>query len=263
MPRRPEPSEGTVDALHQAVLRGAENVPRARALLAAEQPDTLLLVAVLRRVVPAPFLEALALTPPWSRDGRVLAGVVMSRNAFPRLSVPPLPALFWADLAEVARTLRLAPPVRARAESLLVERLPDLRLGERVSLARMATPPVLRALLRDVDPRVVQAALPNPRLREEDVLVAVRAEDASLPLLEAVAASRRWQESYLARLELVLQRRTPLGVALAQLTSLLHRDLLRVAENEGLRPIVQAAALRAAQSPEDPPGGPSRGGSGR
>ena len=251
-----------VDALHRAVLREADIVPRARTLLSAEQPDTLLLVAVLRRVVPAAFLEALALTPPWSRDARVLAGVVLSRHAFPRLSVPLLPSLFWYDLAEVARTLRLAPPVRARAESLLLERLPDLRLGERVSLARMATPPVLRALLRDAEPRVVLAALPNPRLREEDVLVALRADDASLVLLEEAARSRRWSESYAVRLELVLQKRTPLGVALAQITSLLRRDLVRVAETEGLRPLIQLAALRAAQAPEDPPGGPSRGGSG-
>lgn len=263
MPGRPDPSQAMVEALHQAVLRGAESVPRARALLAAEQPDAPLLVAVLRRVVPAPFLEALALTPPWSRDGRVLAGVVLSRNAFPRLSIPLLPALFWADLAEVARTMRLAPPVRARAESLLIERLPDLRLGERVSLARVATPPVLRTLLRDPEARVVHAALPNPRLREEDVLVAVRADDAPLLLLDAVSRSRRWQESYLVRLELVLQKRTPLGVALSQLTSLLHRDLVRVAAAAGLRPLVQAAALRAAQSEDDPPGAPSRGGSGR
>jgi len=186
---------------------------------------------------------------------------VLSRHAFPRLTVPLLPSLFWYDLAEVARTLRLAAPVRARAESLLLERLSDLRLGERISLARMATPPVLRALLRDADPRVVNAGLPNPRLREEDVVTAVRAADASLLLLEATARSRRWTESYAVRLELVLQRRTPLGVALAQITSLLRRDLLRVSETEGLRPLVQAAALRAAGSASDPPSG-SRGDSG-
>ena len=46
------------------------------------------------------------------------------------------------------------------------------------------------------------------------------------------------------RLALVLQPRTPLGVALAQITSLLDRDLERVAKAAGLRPLVQAAASR-------------------
>jgi hypothetical protein len=46
------------------------------------------------------------------------------------------------------------------------------------------------------------------------------------------------------RLELVLQPATPLALALARLSSLLPRDLRRVAEAPDLRPLVQAAALR-------------------
>lgn len=46
------------------------------------------------------------------------------------------------------------------------------------------------------------------------------------------------------RLELVLQPATPLALALAQVSSLLPRDLRRVAEAPGLRPLVQATALR-------------------
>jgi hypothetical protein len=179
--------------------------------------------------------------------------------------VPVLPALFWHDLAEVARTLRVAPPVRARAEALLVERLPDLRLGERITLGRLATPPVLRALLHETDARIVQACLPNPRLREEDLATVVRMNDVPVVLLEAAARSRRWAESYAVRLELVLQPRTPLALALAQLTSLVRRDLVRVSKSRALRPLVRAAALRALEGPggEAGPARPSRGGSGR
>jgi hypothetical protein len=65
-------------------------------------------------------------------------------------------------------------------------------------------------------------------------------------LLEQVARSPRWSERYAVRLGLVLQPRTPLALALAQVSSLVRRDLLRVAETPGLRPILQAAALRVA-----------------
>jgi len=251
---RPELSDAAVDALHGAVLRAGENMALARRLLGQQAPDPVLLTVLLRRVVPRVFLEALAVTPPWSRDGRVLAAVVLSPQAPPRICVPLLPALYWHDLAEVARTLRVSPPIRARAEVLLLERLPDLRLGERISLGRTATPPVLRDLLRYAEPRVMEACLLNPRLREDDLVSVMRAQDVPVPLLEAAARSRRWSENYNVRLELVLQARTPLAVALAQITSLVHRDLLRVYGTRGLRPLVQAAALRAAQ---EPPGGGS------
>jgi hypothetical protein len=253
---RPEPTAAAVDALHAAVARAGERVAAARAVLEEHQPDAFLLMAVLRRPAPVAFLETLSLTPPWARDARVLAVVVLNPLAPPRLSVPLLPSLFWHDLAEVARTMRIAPPVRARAESLLLERLPDLRLGERVTLGRVATPMVLRQLLRDSEPKVVQAGLQNPRLREEDVLTVVRAEDAPVVALDAIARSPRWSEHYAVRLELVLQSRTPLAVALAQLTSLVRRDLIRVSETSGVRPLVQAAALRAAEGPSAAGGRP-------
>jgi hypothetical protein len=251
-PPRPDVTDGAVDALHGAVLRAGENMPAARRVLGEHDPDPTLLQALLRRSVPRVFLEVLALTPPWSRDGRVLAALVLSPQAPARICVPVLPSLFWHDLAEVARTLRVVAPVRARAEALLVERVGDLRLGERISLGRIATRPVLRALLRDLDTRVVQASLINPRLREDDLVSAIRVQDVPVVLLEAAARSRRWAENYNVRLELVLQARTPLALALAQLTSLLYRDLVRVSRTRGLRPLVQAAALRAAQGPDAP-----------
>ena len=264
-PPRPEFSEASVDGLHAAVQRAGENVGAARRLLGEHQPDAVLLQVLLRRMMPRAFLEVLALTPPWSRDGRVLAALVLSPQAPPRVCVPVLPSLFWHDLAEVARTLRVAPPVRARAEALLVERLPDLRLGERITLGRVATPPVLRALLHETEPRVVQACLPNPRLREEDLVTVIRTDDVSPVLLESAARSRRWAENYSVRLELVLQPRTPLALALGQLTSLVRRDLVRVSRARSLRPLVRAAALRALDGrwEEMDPGQPSRGGSGR
>jgi hypothetical protein len=46
----------------------------------------------------------------------------------------------------------------------------------------------------------------------------------------------------------VLQPRTPLSLALGQLSSLLKRDLERVARTPELAPLVRAAARRVAES---------------
>jgi hypothetical protein len=163
------------------------------------------------------------------------------------LALQLLPSLFWRDLAEVAASFRLPGPVRARAESTLKEILPDLRVGERVTLAKIATPPVLVPLLADGEAKVTSAALINPRLREDDLVNALRQDVVTRALIEAIASSRRWSQGYAVRVALVLQPRTPLSLALAQLSSLVRRDLMRVAEAKGLRPLVKAAALRVAE----------------
>jgi hypothetical protein len=74
----------------------------------------------------------------------------------------------------------------------------------------------------------------------------VRAEAPPRALLESAPESWRWRDSYALRLALVLQPRTPLGVALAQMSSLVPADLRRVAETPGLAPLVQITAERLA-----------------
>jgi hypothetical protein len=240
-----------VDALFAEVRRAGENAGRLRELMAREDPDDARLLELLRRAVPVRLLELLAATPPWSERPRVLGAVVLNPRAPRPLAQRLLPSLYWRDLADVAASPRLGGGVRAGAETILRERIPDLRLGERIALAKVATPAVLRLLLADADPKVVRPALANPRLREEDLLQVVRDKTCPRTLLEEAPSSSRWREQYAVRLAVVLQPRTPLGIALGQLSSLLPRDLVRVAEAEELAPLVQAAARRLAEGPPD------------
>lgn len=233
--------EAAVDALHATLLRSGANVPRLREVLQGPLDEQVLL-AVLRRAVPAPFLELVATTAPWSERPRVLARVVLSPRASRGLSLRLLSQLSWRDLADVAATPRVPAAVRLRADSLLQETLRDLRLGDRITLARLATASVLAALLLDKEPRVLEAALLNPRLREQDLVTALRREDVPRALLEACTSSPRWSSNYAVRLALVLQPRTPQPVALLQISSLVPRDLRRVAGTKDLRPLVRAAA---------------------
>jgi hypothetical protein len=173
----------------------------------------------------------------------------MNPRAPRTLAQRSLPSLRWRDLAEVARSGQVDGGVRVRAEALLRDGLPDLRLGDRITLARLATPSVLSRLLGDADPKVLGAALENPRLREADLLVALRRDSVGRALIEQAAASSRWRPSYAVGLELVQQGRTPLAVALAQLTRLRRRDLQRIAAMPGLAQLLRLAAARLAESP--------------
>jgi hypothetical protein len=238
-----------VDALFAEALSAGESRARAREVL-SRAPDEQVLASALRRAVPAAFLEEVASTRPWSERPRLLARVVLSPRAPQALSLRLVSSLYWRDLAEVASTPRVPAAVRSRAESLLRDGLGEMRLGDRVTLARLATPALLPALLVDSERSVAESALLNPRLREEDLLVALRREDVRVVLVEATVASSRWAVNYAVRLALVVQPRTPLPLALQQISSLVPRDLRRVAEDAGLRPLVRAAAREVLAGPE-------------
>jgi hypothetical protein len=234
------------DAVFGELLRAGESDARLGAALAACALDGPAMISLLRRAVPIRFLEMVASTPPFSDDARVLAAVVLNPRVPRHLALRLVPSLFWRDLADVAAGPRVAGTVRIRAEGVLKERVPELRLGEKVTLGKIATPAVLAVLLADPDAKVIRACLQNPRLREEDLVTAVRQQAAPRALLEGTPESWRWRERYAVRLALVLQPRTPLGVSLGQISSLLPADLLRVAETPGLATLVQITAQRLA-----------------
>lgn len=236
-----EPSPAAVDELFAALLRAGESRPRAREIV-ARAPEERLLIAVLRRAVPAAFLEELAATRPWSERPRVLARVVLSPRVPRPLSLRLVGALQWRDLAEVAATMRVSAAVRVKAEAALRDGLSDMRLGDKVTLARLATPPLLALLLADPGQRVVEAALTNPRLREQDLVTALRRDDVRKVLVEETAASWRWARCYSVQLALVLQPRTPLAIALQQITTLVPRDLRRIDGDARLHPLLRSSA---------------------
>ncbi|HEX6738991.1 MAG TPA: hypothetical protein VF310_12000 [Vicinamibacteria bacterium] len=233
-----------VDALFREVMGAGENVPLLREALRSRGASPTALLAVLRRPVPRKLLELVGTSSPWSDDVRLLGAVVLNPRTPVPLSLRLVPSLYWHDLAEAAANPRLLGPVRVRAEAVLAERLPDLKIGERITLGRLATRLVLVRLLAEEDARVLHTCLQNPRLREEDLALAVRSEQAPRALLAEVASSSRWKDNYRVRLELVLQPRTPLALSLAQLSALVPGDLARVAQSSALPTLVQVAAQR-------------------
>jgi hypothetical protein len=157
-----------------------------------------------------------------------------------------VPGLYWADQVRIGQDMRLHPIVRRAAELRLQERLPALSVGEKMAIARSASPGVLTALRNDPTPRVIGALLENPRLTEGILLPLVASEGALPTVLSVVAASPKWSVRYPIRLALCQNVRTPLDRVLAMLPSLKRGDLEGVAANTQLRlPVRRRAQLLA------------------
>ena len=153
-----------------------------------------------------------------------------------------VPSLFWRDLMEISLEPKVPPLVRRSAERHLVNRLPGLTAGEKMTIARRAGHGVLQQLRQDPEPRVVEALMENPRTTEGVLLPLVRSEAAAPEILQAVARNARWGVRYPIRVALCRNPRTPQQLALRTLTALKKPDLKAVSADARLAQPVRKRA---------------------
>jgi hypothetical protein len=142
--------------------------------------------------------------------------------------------LFWRDLLAAGLDVRIRPVVRRAAEQRLIERIPALSVGEKVTIARSASPHVLHAVRHDPTPRVIASLLDNPRLVEGDLLPLAAGEGTPGPVLAVILTHRKWSSRYPVRLAVVRNPRAPLPLALHHLPLLKKPDLRSVASDPRL-----------------------------
>lgn len=140
-----------------------------------------------------------------------------------------VPTLWWRDLMALALDTRLRPALRRTAEIHLGARLPELAVGEKVALARRASPGIIAQLRLDPSPQVIAALLDNPRLTEGMLAPVLHRASTSPAILELIANDRRWGVRYPLRLALVRNPATPLKISWRLLEALRKGDLRPVA----------------------------------
>jgi len=165
--------------------------------------------------------------------------LVAHRLAPEPLALRMVSTLFWRDLLAIVVETRVRPTVRRAAERNLVGRLSAMSAGERMSVARRASPGVIAELRRDPDRRVIQALLDNPRMTEGALAPLVASEAARPDVLEAIISHRRWGQRYTIRAQFCRNPRSPTGRVLREMSMLRKIDLRQLVSDPRL-----AAAVR-------------------
>jgi len=188
-------------------------------------------------------LELLILQPVMRRS-RSLVALVVRHPACPRaFALDALPTLGWRDLLGVAADYRTPPPVQRQAERKLADKLRHLALGERIALARQATRGLVLALLRETNPRCVDALLENPRFTEDDAVRLVAANPEPAAVL-AVLRHPRWGALHRVVEAAMRSAAVPLGVALGVAATLSEAQLRRLVADEDVGPAVREGVER-------------------
>jgi hypothetical protein len=190
------------------------------------------------------FIRSIAAHPAFGRLERVRAAVVLHPNTPRPLALSLLDQLRWADLHRVAITPGVRAPLALAAERRLLLRLPEMAQGEKIALARCATPGVIQALRATTSPLVVRALLQNPRFDRDDALsLAVRA-DTPAATLTVLAESPRFEGREDLSHAITVHPAAPAQTALRLLSRLSLRILERIAADPKAAPLVRLAAER-------------------
>jgi hypothetical protein len=174
----------------------------------------------------------------------VLGAVARSPSSAPRTALQALPGLAWRDLADVATAAELAPAVRQKAESLLLDGIASMRLGDLITLARIGPRRVCQKLLFSEDARVREAGLQNPRLRDGDLCVVLESRDAPRQLPAEILAVHRWVVNYQVRRAIVRSHGTPHPISLQLIAEMNPGDLREIARSDDVPPLISAVARR-------------------
>ena len=192
-------------------------------------------LALLQRAdLPPAVIEKLSKSSVTSKSRKVRMAMVRHPKAPRYVSLALMRKLFTFDLMQVALTPAVAGDLKIAAEEALINRLETISAGEKLSLARRASGRVAGELLLDSEPRIIAAALQNPRLTEALVAKAVSGNEASPALAQAVCTHVNWSLRREVRIALLRSGHTPLEHAIDFAKSLPNDVVKEILQNSRL-----------------------------
>jgi hypothetical protein len=133
--------------------------------------------------------------------------------------------LYLMDLVQFTISLGVLPDLKRKAEDQVVAKLPQIPLGQKITLARRSPARIAGALLADGQPAVVKAALSNPNLTEAQVLRVLARPKLPPTVVQSISQDAKWSHVYNVRIALLRQPSTNLSTILAFLPELTVSDL--------------------------------------
>ena len=255
----PDPNNKALDRARLATdeeLAALLHHPSADVLLAlldnAALDETQLCLLLERKDLPGEILEEVARRKPLLKNYRVKRALAFHSRT-PRLTgLRLLRDLYLMDLVQITLSPGVAAELKRNAEEQLLVRLPQLPLGQKITLARRGPARVASALLAEGHASVISVALDNSRITEAQILKTLSKEKLPAAVIPAISRHRKWSITYNVRLALVRHPASPLATVLAYLPELTVSDLRDLAAPgivpASLRKYLQAEVQRRMRS---------------
>jgi hypothetical protein len=187
----------------------------------------------------ASVLTAIAEKGKWTSSEGIRLRLARHPHTPRRFAMALLRQLYLFDLVRLSLLPSTPAEIRRVAEELMITRVPQLPIGQKLTLARRGPARVVGALLAEGHPQAIKLALANTFLTESQILKVLANPGVSERVVAAIAQHPRWSVQYSVRVALVRNQHSPVPVILAFLPNLTLRDLKDLATLEGLSPHVR------------------------
>jgi len=152
------------------------------------------------------------------------------------------------DLVRIALLPGISAELKRSAEDQLLSRLPQLPLGQKITLGRRGPARVAGLLLAEGHALVTPVVLDNSHLTSAQILKVLAREGVAEQVVQAIAQHRKWSVEYNVRLALVRNPASTLSTVLGYLPELAVSDLRELAAPgivpERLRKYLEAEVQR-------------------
>jgi hypothetical protein len=207
-----------------------------------------------RKNIPGEILEEVARRKAFLKSYRVKRALAFHPRTPRLISLRLLKDLYLMDLVQLTLLPGTPAELKLNAEDQLVSRLPQLPLGQKITLARRGPARVAGALLAEGHAQVLEVVLDNPYLTEAQILKVLSREKLPANVVPAISQHRKWSATYNIRLALVRHPASSLSSILGYLPELTLSDLRELAAPgivpETLRKYLQAEVKRRAGARE-------------
>ena len=191
--------------------------------------ETHLCLLLERKDLPAEVLEEVVRRRSFLKSYRVKRALAFHPRT-PRLaSLRLLRDLYLMDLVQISLMPGISAELKRNAENQLVARLPQIPLGQKITLARRGPARVAGALLVEGNAQILAVILDNPYLTEAQILKAIFDHKAPPAMVKAVAQHGKWSRIYNIRVALVRHPASSLSTILSYLPNLTVSDLRELA----------------------------------
>jgi hypothetical protein len=159
---------------------------------------------VLERLdLPVPLLEAIGSNPQWLGSESIRLRLARHPYTPRRIAVPLVRQLFLFDLVTLSMLPSAPADIRRLAQEAILTKIPQLPLGQKLTLARRGPARVAAALLLEGHPRASAHALQNPYLTESQILRVLASPGVPERVAGAIAQDPKWSAQKNIRFALV------------------------------------------------------------
>jgi hypothetical protein len=178
--------------------------------------------------ISANVVGAIAAAGKWTASEAVRLRLAQHPRTPKRVALAVVRQLFLFDLVRLTLLPSAPPDIRRMAEEMILVRVPQVAVGEKLTLARRGPSRVAGAILAEGHPQAIKLALGNAFMTESQVLKVLAKAGVHERVVAAIAQHPKWSAQYNVRAALVRHPLTPAPCVLGFLPNLTVRDLKEI-----------------------------------